>query len=92
MYNIIIIPFSILFYNLIKDREIESLFSVFKKSIQTLKIRFIQIKVLNLYHSYISFSQMHFLVAWQMLKNVSVRIIILQFTTNIKDTPKHNPH
>ena len=92
MYNIIIIPFSILFYNLIKDREIESLFSVFKKSIQTLKIRFIQIKVLNLYDSYISFSQMHFLVAWQMLKNVAVRIIILQFTTNIKDTPKHNPH
>ena len=60
-------------FYLIKDKGIAKLkvYSQFSnKSIQTFKNTFVHIKLLKLYDSYISFSKMHFLVAWQMLKKV----------------------
>ena len=72
-------------FYLMKDKGIAKLkvYSQFSNnSIQTFKNTFVHIKLLKLYDSYISFSKMCFLVAWQMLVT----------TNNKKNTPLHNPH
>ena len=58
-------------FYLMKDKGIAKLnvySQISNKSIQTFKNSFVHIKLLKLYDSYISFSKMRFLVAWQMLK------------------------